>query len=217
MPEKADWGESATVGALYRVAREIDLMRVGDNWMKGRLRVGDLLLCMAHAGDHLYTYMLVEERLNGLRGLVGVQFDALSLGVRSPWQPNPRQRMLLEEGSWVATIEPTETRLIDAGSDELVTAYYAALRLRPCARGLTRKWVRCKEEQCGQVFYYDYIAYAVTNPVLTKPCGHSNYAVNNSWARLNVVEVPELVALRQLAEERKVHINEEDYQKELSP
>ena len=38
------------------------------------------------------------------------------------------------------------------------------------AKGYARQWLRCRT--CGNVAYYDYIPYSLSNPIMTTPCGH---------------------------------------------
>lgn len=37
--------------------------------------------------------------------------------------------------------------------------------------GYERKWMQCKE--CKRVYYYDYIPYSLSAPIMTTNCGHS--------------------------------------------
>jgi hypothetical protein len=95
------WRGGANIGALYRVADERDLARVGNCWMSGRLRVGDLLLCLAHSGDCFYDYMLVKEYDNGLEGIPRSKFGAYVLGEPSSPRLTSRQYHLLAAGEFV--------------------------------------------------------------------------------------------------------------------
>ena len=36
--------------------------------------------------------------------------------------------------------------------------------------GYKRQWVKCR--QCGNVAYYDYVPFSLSNPITTAPCGH---------------------------------------------
>ena len=40
----------------------------------------------------------------------------------------------------------------------------------PVRDGMKRQWTRCKE--CGNVAYYDFVPYSLSNPIRTLPCGH---------------------------------------------
>lgn len=43
--------------------------------------------------------------------------------------------------------------------------------ITPPRQGYKRAWVQCKE--CAKVMYYDYVPYALSNPIMTTSCGHS--------------------------------------------
>ena len=53
------WRGGMTEGAVYQVGPD-DLRRVGNCWANGRLKVGDLLLCVEHAGDCFYNFYLLD-------------------------------------------------------------------------------------------------------------------------------------------------------------
>ncbi len=93
------WGGGAIVGALYRLA-EIDNDRLGNCWMAGRIKNGDLALCVQHSGDCFYDYILVKELGNGLRGLPGAAFGAYTCGEFQKEVPN-RVYHLLAAGEFV--------------------------------------------------------------------------------------------------------------------
>jgi len=42
--------------------------------------------------------------------------------------------------------------------------------IEPVRAGYKRQWVECKT--CGNVAYYDYLPYSLSNPVQSLPCGH---------------------------------------------
>lgn len=94
------WKGGALVGALYRVATKGDLMRVGNSWMKGRVRIGDLLLCVEHTGDGFFDYMLVNEYEYGLKAIPESRFGAYALGDRGP-EISGREYHLLLDGRMV--------------------------------------------------------------------------------------------------------------------
>ena len=48
----------------------------------------------------------------------------------------------------------------------------ARVRLPAIRKGYVRKFVRCKTKGCGRVFYYDYVPYSLSNPIMTMPCAH---------------------------------------------
>ncbi len=57
--------------------------RIGNCWMAGRLKKGDLLLCLEHAGDCFHNFMLIEKTNNAWRGIPGSKFGAYS-GLAKP-------------------------------------------------------------------------------------------------------------------------------------
>ncbi len=38
------------------------------------------------------------------------------------------------------------------------------------AKGCKRQWVKCKE--CGKVYWYDYVPFSLSQPIMEMPCGH---------------------------------------------
>lgn len=76
----SNWRGGAIEGALYRIGAD-DLDRVGSCWMKGRLKIGDLVLCIKHSGGCFYDYILVTEYANpSIQGIPGSMFGAYTLG-----------------------------------------------------------------------------------------------------------------------------------------
>jgi hypothetical protein len=73
------WGQGASIGSIYKVSPD-DFSRVGNCWMKGRLKDGDLILCIEHSGDHFFDYVLIIPYANGMRAALGSQFGAYTLG-----------------------------------------------------------------------------------------------------------------------------------------
>ena len=41
----------------------------------------------------------------------------------------------------------------------------------PPTQGYTRKWLQCKT--CENVYYYDYVPYSLSNPIMWLPCHHN--------------------------------------------
>jgi hypothetical protein len=96
------WGGGAEIGVLYRVMTEADCERVGNCFMKGRLRVGDYALCLKHAGDCFYDYMLVERIANGWRGYPQATFGAYVFGDTFPdCHLSSREYHLLAAGEFI--------------------------------------------------------------------------------------------------------------------
>jgi hypothetical protein len=42
--------------------------------------------------------------------------------------------------------------------------------IRPIPKGMKRQWTKCRT--CGNVAYYDYLPYGLSNPVMSLPCHH---------------------------------------------
>lgn len=67
------------IGTLWRV-QDPSSVRVGNCFMKGRLRADDLWLGIAHSGDCFQTYMFVEEYTNCLFGKPELTFGSYGIG-----------------------------------------------------------------------------------------------------------------------------------------
>lgn len=48
------------IGHVYRMGKDC-IHRCGSGWYRGRLKEGDLLLCVGHSGDCFSDYLLIEE------------------------------------------------------------------------------------------------------------------------------------------------------------
>lgn len=94
-----EWGTGASIGGLVVFDSEQSLQRVGSCWMAGRVKVGDVALCISHSGDCFYNYILVEIGGNFIRGLPGSEFGAYVFGrpIKS-WTPTDREHHLLCAG-----------------------------------------------------------------------------------------------------------------------
>ena len=90
-----------------------DLSRVGNCWMKGRLRQGDVAMCLQHRGDCFWDYallrsspieILVDSNDRFLYRLIREsEFGAYTLGTPyERWQPTEREYHLLLAGESVA-------------------------------------------------------------------------------------------------------------------
>jgi hypothetical protein len=44
--------------------------------------------------------------------------------------------------------------------------------MKPISPGYERQWCRCRV--CGNVTYYDYVPYSLSNPIMVAPCGHGS-------------------------------------------
>lgn len=93
-------------GQLFTVRPE-DFGRVGNCWMRGRLKEGDLIFSMGHSGDCFWTYCLVEHDVftvhgQGLYKLIPESsFGAYVLGELYPSQPTDREVHLLLAGEGI--------------------------------------------------------------------------------------------------------------------
>ena len=67
------------VGNLWRINNP-DSVQVGCCFLAGRLKKGDLFLCIQHSGDCFQTYMYVEEYDNCLIGNPKVTFGSYGIG-----------------------------------------------------------------------------------------------------------------------------------------
>lgn len=95
------WGKGATIGKFYRLTKSEDLNRVGSCWMKGRLNINDLILCIKHTGDCFYDYILIKEFGNGLQGLPESEFGAYTCGEPININLNDKEFHLLCAGEFI--------------------------------------------------------------------------------------------------------------------
>lgn len=97
-----NWRDGNSIGTLYTLEKN-DLSRIGDCWLKGRLRAGDVILCVAHSGDCFNDYVLINPFLNGLNAILGSEFGAYVLGKKLNWQPSKKEYHLLMAGKTLLT------------------------------------------------------------------------------------------------------------------
>lgn len=45
------------------------------------------------------------------------------------------------------------------------------MKIASIEQGYQRKWLQCKE--CKKVYYYDFVPYSLSNPIMYTDCGHS--------------------------------------------
>lgn len=76
-----NWHNGNSIGTMY-ILDEDDLSRVGDSWMNGRLRAGDVVLCTAHSGDRFNQYVLIRPFQNGMEAILGSSFGAYVFGTK---------------------------------------------------------------------------------------------------------------------------------------
>ena len=67
------------VGTLWRI-QSPETVRVGDCFMKGRLKKDDLWLGIAHTGDCFQDYIFIEEYSNCLIGQPKYRFGSYGIG-----------------------------------------------------------------------------------------------------------------------------------------
>ncbi len=67
------------VGKLWRI-KDVGSVRIGNCFLAGRLKAGDLFLCVAHSGDCFQTYIYVEEFSNCLIAKPEWKFGSYGIG-----------------------------------------------------------------------------------------------------------------------------------------
>ncbi len=85
------------VGILWRI-RDPATVRVGDCFLAGRLKKGDLFLCTGHSGDCFQDYMFVEEYANCLIGKPEITFGSYGIGDAETVPLESGQFDILENG-----------------------------------------------------------------------------------------------------------------------
>ncbi len=116
-----DWGGGNDVGAVYFMENLLDLNRVGNCWIDGRLKLGDVVLCTQHTGDCFYDYVLLQTFTNGLRAIITTPgWGAYALNKKMQWKPTARQFHLLLAGESVL-VPVGETHPLTRERDRLMT------------------------------------------------------------------------------------------------
>ena len=95
-----EWRTGNEIGVIYEMIKE-DLPRVGHSWMEGRLRIGDLALCIEHSGDCFYDYILIDKISNGMTGIPESEFGAYVMHKQSDLVITGREYHLLAAGEFV--------------------------------------------------------------------------------------------------------------------
>ena len=67
------------VGNLFRI-KDPETVSVGNCFMSGRLKSGDLVLCTQHSGDCFQDYILIQESSNSLMGMPEYSFGSYGIG-----------------------------------------------------------------------------------------------------------------------------------------
>jgi len=74
------------IGSIYKITPD-DLTQVGNCWAKGRLLVGDLLMCVNYGEDCLCDYVLIEEHIYAdgtkIKKMVTEKIGAYDLGIET--------------------------------------------------------------------------------------------------------------------------------------
>lgn len=91
------WRKGNEEGCLY-ILNKNDLSRIGSSWMKGRLKIGDIVMSLKHSGDCFDDYILIHRYHNGLRAIPGSEFGAYSMGEKLKWKPTKREFHMLMAG-----------------------------------------------------------------------------------------------------------------------
>lgn len=67
------------VGNMFRINNP-DTVSVGNCFMEGRLKPGDLWMCKEHSGDCFQHYIYIEEYTNCYRGMPEWTFGSYGIG-----------------------------------------------------------------------------------------------------------------------------------------
>lgn len=95
------WNAGNFVGRIYKLDAT-DMTRVGDCWMRGRLKVGDLALCIHQSGDCFFNYILLESTLNSIRGIPQSKFGSYCFGGEMmDWEPTEDEIKILHSGEYM--------------------------------------------------------------------------------------------------------------------
>lgn len=103
---RVGWHKNNNVGEIFliRNAKEANA-RIGNCWMKNRLRRDDLVLCVAHTGDGFHDYILLEKGGNFIRALMGSRFGAYGI-------QGGKKVATLEEADFVELVSSDRTELV---------------------------------------------------------------------------------------------------------
>ncbi len=92
------------VGKLWRINNP-DTVRVGNCFLKGRLKKGDLFLCVRHTGDCFQQYIYVEEYTNRWVSRPQWNFGSYGIGDSAPVSTPNGAFELLRDGGHVDLVE----------------------------------------------------------------------------------------------------------------
>ena len=94
-----NWRSGCSIGSLYVFANKFDLERIGDCWMNGRVKIGDITMCIGHSGDCFHNFILLKHGVNFIKGIPESKFGAYNFGVEiKSWCPTMREFHLLCAG-----------------------------------------------------------------------------------------------------------------------
>lgn len=108
-----NWRTDGHYPGLIVSIDETDFSRVGNCWMNGRLKKGDLAMVLSHSGDCFFDYALVATKFwindgkeyrpdlpmrHGYRLIQESKFGAYTLGTTYKYQPTTREYHLLMAG-----------------------------------------------------------------------------------------------------------------------
>lgn len=88
------------VGNLWRI-KTPETVRIGHCFLKGRLKKGDLFLCIDHSGDCFQDYIFVEEYSNCLIGKKEWSFGSYGIGDSEKVELLPGEFEILKKGGRV--------------------------------------------------------------------------------------------------------------------
>jgi len=88
------------VGKLWRIT-DPKTVRIGDCFLEGRLKKGDLFLCIKHSGDCFQNYMYIKEYMNAYEPYKQWTFGSYGIGDSTTVEITKEQLALLKIGEIV--------------------------------------------------------------------------------------------------------------------
>ena len=88
------------VGNMFRI-NDPESVRVGDCFLAGRLKKGDLFLCTNHSGDCFQNYIYIREYANCLVSEPKWSFGSYGIGDSEIVKLNPGEFDILKDGGRV--------------------------------------------------------------------------------------------------------------------
>ena len=100
------WHANNSTGDVFRVEHPVVASRrIGDCWMRGRLKKGDLVLCVDHTGDGFHDYILLEVGMNFIKAVSGSRFGAYGMA-------GSQKITKLEEADFLELLSKSDNSLI---------------------------------------------------------------------------------------------------------